>query len=142
MPRVQIELPVDWHFQTELEVRVGDVNLGGHLGHDRLVSLLHEARARMFRDAGFAELDIAGAGIIMQYLSVQYLAESFFGDLLRIFIAARDFWERGCELVYRMERSASSEEIARATTGLIFFDYRARSAIAAPEIFRKAFPPP
>ena len=28
---------------TRLTVRIGDINYGGHLGHDRLITLLHQA---------------------------------------------------------------------------------------------------
>lgn len=140
MARLNIELPARWHFETELEVRISDINFGGHLGHDRVVSLMHEARARMFASAGFAELDIGGAGIILQDLGVVYIAEAFFGDRLRVAIAARDFWERGCELVYQLMRTQDNIEVARGRTGLVFFDYKARQAIAAPEPFVRAFP--
>ena len=46
MARVKLEIPELLPFATELEVRVGDVNYGGHLGNDALLGLLHEARIR------------------------------------------------------------------------------------------------
>ncbi len=44
-------------FSATLEVRISDINYGNHLGHDSLVSLLHEARVRFLRHLGYTELN-------------------------------------------------------------------------------------
>ena len=132
-----------------MTVRVGDVNFAGHLGHDSLVTLLHEARARLFRTLGGHELDLFGVGIILADLVVVYRAEAFAGDRLTVEIAAREFSAKGCELVYRMTRApapGSPErpespgkpgiEIARARTGMVFFNYQVRLPAAVPPEFR------
>lgn len=139
MARIEIELPNQWAFRTEIPVRIDDINFGGHLGHDSIVTLIHEARARFFAAHGWRELDVAGAGIIMADLAVQYLSEAFYSDILIFEITARDFSSKGCDLVYRLSAANSNREVARAKTGIVFFDYEARIPVEVPATFRSLF---
>ncbi len=107
---------------TELEVRVGDINYGRHLGHDALITLVHEARARFFAAHGFSEWDVAGASTMVVELGVRYRAESFWGDRLRIGIHVDRVRSRGCELHYGIQRVADGGRVAEATTSLVFVD--------------------
>jgi len=107
---------------TELEVRVGDINYGRHLGHDALVTLVHEARARFFAAHGFSEWDVAGASTMVVELGVRYRAESFWSDRLRIGIHVGRVRSRGCELRYDIQRADDGGRVAEATTSLVFVD--------------------
>ncbi len=109
MARTQLELPaLIW--STTLDVRISDINFAGHLAHDRIVSLLHEARARFFRDQGCTELDVDGAGIILTDLFVVYKAEAFFGDVMRIEIGGGMWTVKGalCFIGCRTATNGSS----------------------------------
>jgi 4-hydroxybenzoyl-CoA thioesterase len=136
MARVKLTLPEELPFQTELSVRVTDLNYGGHVGNDVILAYCHEARARLFRTLGFSELNVAGLGVIVADAVVVYRAESFFGDRLRIRTAIGDHNRYGCDFFYCLERPSDDREIARAKTGIVFFDYRKRRVAAAPEAFR------
>ncbi|MCP5480303.1 MAG: thioesterase family protein [Spirochaetales bacterium] len=137
--RIEIELPEVWHFETELAVRISDVNFGGHLAHDSVLSLVHEARARFFQAHGWSELKIEGCGIIMADAALVYKAEAFFSDRLLIQLTARDFTTKGCDLVYLLTGVGSKTEIARAKTGIVFFDYERREPVEIPDGFRRIF---
>ena len=65
MPRIRIDLPATFPFAIELPVRITDVNYGGHLGNDALLSLLHEARCRFLLHHGCSEANTAGVGMVM-----------------------------------------------------------------------------
>jgi len=43
MARVKIDLPEEFIFSTEIEVRIGDVLAGRHLGNHSLIAMLNEA---------------------------------------------------------------------------------------------------
>jgi len=64
MPRVELELPERFQFVTEIPLRITDINYGGHLGNDALLSLLHEARVQFLRQYGFTEMNVDGRSII------------------------------------------------------------------------------
>ena len=87
MPRIHIPFPESVLFEHRVPVRITDLNYGNHLGHDALVSILHEARARFFRAFGMSEADVDGVGIILVDLAVRYQAQVFYGQTLRIEIA-------------------------------------------------------
>ncbi len=133
-----IELPEHLPFATELSVRITDVNYGGHLGNDALVSLLHEARVGFLAHYGFSEGDCGGAGIVISELEVAYRAEAFHGDALTIAVGAGAIGRSRAELFYRVERPADAKEVARARTTIAFFDYTARRPRRTPEPFREA----
>lgn len=140
MARVEIPLPERFPFSTELPIRVTDLNYGGHLGNDAVLSLVHEARVRFLASHGWKELDVAGAGIIMSDAAVVYRAEGFYGMVLRLEVAVDDLRTRSCDLVYRLTDVATGKEVARAKTGILFFDYAAKRVVSTPEPFRAAFP--
>ena len=139
MARIEIELPDTYHFATEISVRIGDINFAGHLAHDALLTLLHEARARLFHEHGYTELDVEGHGIIMADAGLIYRSEVHWGESLRCDIAVRDFTGKGCDIVYRITEAASGREVARAKTGIVFFDYNAGEPVAVPAGWRKKF---
>jgi acyl-CoA thioester hydrolase len=137
MPRIKIELPEKFVFQTKLPIRITDINYGGHLGNDSLLSIIHEARLRFLNHNGYSESNIEGVGIIMIDAGIQYKSEGFYGDELFIEVAVTDFTSIGCDIVYRLSNKNSKKEIALAKTGIVFFDYEKRKTARVPLEFRK-----
>ncbi len=136
MARIRIEYPERTLHTETVPVRITDLNYGRHLAHDRLVSLLHEARVGFFHALGLEEWDIGGVGIILVGLAVSYRREVFHGQTLSIDVAVAEVGSRGCELAYRVRDRATGEVAALAATGLLFYDYEARKVVAVPERFR------
>ena len=141
MARVKLNLPQQFQYSTEIPVRIDDVNYGGHLGNDSLLALLHEARVRFLGGMGYSEKDIEGVGIIMVDAVIVYRAESFHGDLLRIDLAVDDMQATGCDIFYRVVNVRDGREVARAKTGIAFFDYASRRVVPLPEGIRMRFRP-
>ncbi len=128
-------------FSTELQVRITDVNYGGHMGNDALLGLLHEARVQFLAHYGLSELDICGAGIIMADSVIVYKSEAFPGEWLEMAVTVADFNRYGCDFVYRVTEKTTGREVARAKTGIVFFDYQQRAIQKVPQPFRDLFPP-
>jgi 4-hydroxybenzoyl-CoA thioesterase len=139
MARVKIELPGAFQFKTEIPVRIDDVNYGGHLGNDAVLSILQEARVQMLKAHGWSEVDVDGAGMIMSDAAVMYKSEAFHGDVLTIETAVADVTGTGFDVIYRVVNKASGKEVVRAKTGLVFFDYATRKVVPVPQQFRKRF---
>lgn len=138
MPRVEIDLPEAWRFTTELAVRVGDLNYGNHLGNDRVLSLAQEVRVQWLRSHGLSELDVGGAGIILADAAVIYRAEGRLGMVLRGELGVGEVRTRSVELVHRFTDTATGQEIARARTGVLCFDYAARKVVHLTPALRAA----
>jgi acyl-CoA thioester hydrolase len=139
MARIKLDLPPVFKFSTELTVRITDINYGGHLGNDALLSLLHEARLRFLQSLGWSEMDCGGASIIMTDAAIVYRNEAFQGERLRIDVAVTDLQAMSCDIVYRVVNAGTAAEVARAKTGIAFFDYQARKVVPAPAAVRDAF---
>ena len=84
MNRVKLAIPKKFNFSTDLRVRISDINYGGHLGNDSLLSLIHEARLRFLKKYGFTELNIEGRDLITVDSVIIYKAEVFHGESLKI----------------------------------------------------------
>ena len=139
MPRIRIDLPEAFDFVTRIPIRVDDLNYGGHLSNDAVLSIAHEARLRWIRSLGFAsELDVAGTGLIMADAAVVFRAEGRQGMELRVEVAVDEFRSRGFDLLYRLVDDATGVEIAQVKTGMLWFDYAARKVGHVPEAFTKA----
>lgn len=139
MVRVKLELPQKFDFATDIQVCINNINYGGHLGNDSLLSLIHEARIRFLKKHGFTESDIGGVGIIMVDTVVLYKGESFHGDVLTFEVAVRDVSKVGCDFCFRVTNKNTGKEIAHAKTGIVFFDYNTRKVVNTPDAFRKLF---
>ena len=141
MTRIQIEFPDRVIFTHEEAIRIGDINYGNHLGHDALVSILHEARARLFRAFGMEEANVEGLGVILTDLAVSYRAQAFYGQALSIEIGAGEAGSRGCDLLYRVRDRDTGALVALARTGLLFYDYAGGRVAGMPKAFRRVIAP-
>ncbi|HEX9665391.1 MAG TPA: thioesterase family protein [Thermodesulfobacteriota bacterium] len=139
MPRVQLDLPKKFVFSTEIPLRVSDINYGGHLGHDSVLTLTHEARVRFLAKHGFTEMDVYGAGLIISDAIIVYKSEAFWGEVMKIEIAIGVFNKYGFDLVYKITEKKTKREIARVKTGMVFFDYKKRKVTRVPRKFKKLF---
>lgn len=137
MARVTLILPPEFIFNTLLSVRVSDINYGGHLGNDTVLSLAHEARFQFLRSLGYEnETDLdEHIGLIVADAVVVYKAEAFYGDLIEVHLAAYDFNAYGLDFFYYLLNKDTGKEIARAKTGVVCVDYIKKKIAKAPEEF-------
>ena len=136
MARVKLDLPERFLFSTEIQLRASDINYGGHLGNDAVLSIAQEARIHFLRAHGWSEHNVAGVGIIMTDAVVVYRAEAFLGDTLVIDVAVAEIERVGCDFLFRMVNKVSGKEIAQVKTGIAFFDYTLRKPVPVPAEFR------
>ncbi|MTD33829.1 thioesterase family protein [Paludibacterium denitrificans] len=139
MARIKLDLPERVVFDTTLDVRIGDINYGGHLANDAFLRLAHEARLRFLKSLGYTEMDVEGAGIIMTDAAIVYRAEAFHGDRLTFRLGLSDFNPYGFDLMYQVVDDNTGKEVARLKTGIVFFDYTARKIQSIPAAFAERF---
>lgn len=135
MARIEIQLPKKFIFQTEIVVRVSDLNYGNHVGNDSVLTLMQEARTLFYRSMGF-ESEVRLEGMIGQIVSdaaIVYKAESFLGDTLKVEIAVGDLNKYGFDLYYKITNNATGKEVAHGKTGIVCFDYSKRKMASVPE---------
>ncbi len=132
MARVKIDLPERFEFSAEFEVRMADINAGGHMGNHLFVALLNEAHLKYMQFKGFPELMVDGKAMINADLALIYKSEVFYGDILSIEVAAGDFNRYGLDLFFRVTSKNSGRVAAIAKMGMVFFDYTERRVAEIP----------
>lgn len=139
MARVKIEMPASFRFSTNIPVRIGDVNYGGHVGNDAIVSILHESRMQYLKAIGCTELEAYGTGLIMADLAVVYKGESFYGDELAVAVTADELTSVGFDLFYRitMEKEGKTVIVAEAKTGMVCYDYDNHKVSRLPDALKQ-----
>ena len=134
MPRVKLTLPQHFPFSTEIPVRVTDLNYGGHVGNDSFLSLIHELRVQFLRHHGYMEMDLAGVGLIMADVTIEFKNELFYGDTLRGSVAAGEFSRVEFDLYYKLEKFTGDKwiTVSVARTGMVCYDYKAKKIARVP----------
>ncbi len=142
MGRVKIKFPAELPtIIVEIPIRISDVNYGGHVGNDSILSIIHEARMQMLAKWGMTELNIGGPGLIMADVMIAYRGESFYGDTLLVEIYVEDITEYTFDLLYlmRTERNGQMMDVAHAKTTMVCFDYTTRTKVSVPDYLKKLF---
>jgi acyl-CoA thioester hydrolase len=140
MARVKLTLPQTFSFATTLQVRISDINYGNHLSNDAYLKYMHEARLQFFAHHHCSEQNLGeGVSVIMGDCSIVYKAECFYGDMLKIEIAAAEFGSRSFDLYYRFINANTDKIVCEAKTGMVCFNYEKRSTVAVPNEFKNKF---
>ena len=140
MARIKIELPVEFGFTAEIPVRITDLNYGGHVGNDTILSLIHEARMQFLSHHGYTtELNLDGVGLIMTDAAIEFKSELFYGEVVLASVAVSSFTKFGFEIYYKLEKSLAEKKllVAAAKTGMLCFDYSKKKIATVPEEVRK-----
>ena len=137
MARIRIELPAAFSFTATIPVRITDLNYGGHVGNDTILSIIHEARAQFLKSFGYSEIDLGGVGTIMNDVAINYKNELFYGDVVRAAVAVKDVSRVSFDLIYLLKKG--DVVVAEAKTGMVCFDYDKRKVAFLPEIVKQRF---
>lgn len=139
MARIKIDLPAAFSFSTNIPVRITDLNYGGHVGNDAVLSIIHEARMKFLAQYGYSEIQFAGVGMIMSDVGIEFKSELFYGDTVIASVTAAAFSKVSFELYYLLEKESSGKKIAVAfaKTGMICYDYEKKKIAVMPEEARE-----
>ena len=124
-------------FSTELDVLIGDINYGGHKGNERFLISFQEARLRYLKQFGYSELSVGnGAGIIMSQAHINYRAEAFWGDRLKVFVRISKLEKVRFMFEYQIIDAHNDEKlIATGYTEMVSFDFKNRKVKKLPDKF-------
>jgi acyl-CoA thioesterase FadM len=90
MGRIKIDLPQRFSFIALIPIRVTDLNYGGHVGNDTVLSIIHEARLQFLKHHGYTELNFGGEGLIMSDVAIEFKREIFYGDIVKASVAVTE----------------------------------------------------
>lgn len=139
MARIRIDCPEHFSFQCRIPIRINDINYGGHVGNDSVLSLVHEARMQFLIHHGYTEMAIGGLGLIMADAGIEFKSELFYGETVTVSVAAGEMTRIGFDIYYKLEKQAGEKTItvALAKTGMIFYNYSEKKIAAVPEAVKQ-----
>ncbi|MCE8020240.1 acyl-CoA thioesterase [Halomonas sp. MCCC 1A11036] len=140
MERIKLEFPESAIVHRQpLSVRITDMNYGRHLGHDTLVSLLHEARIQAFGSLGLTEWDMGGFPSVVVDLAIQYQSEARWPDALVVETAIPGFTGKAIVVYHRVRHAEDGRPVATARLNLVLVDPSHGRSVAIPDAVRQAF---
>ena len=123
---------------VRIDVRVGDINYGGHMGNDKALLVFHDARLAYLEALGFSEGNIGGVGIIMRDAHVVFRREVFLHDILVADVGIESVKHTSFDMTYSVRRESDGEVVFTGRTWLVAFDDQARKPVPIPEEFLQA----
>ncbi|MDJ0780542.1 MAG: thioesterase family protein [Desulfosarcinaceae bacterium] len=142
MARVELIFPEPIVYAESIDLRVTDMSRAGHLGFDKLVSLLQHVLARFFDHYGLPAGGGNSPSIIVKDLAVVYQGEAHTGDRLSFAVGVGERGERWIELYFRVTRedesSASDRPVSLAKMAVLCFDYAAGCTMPFPAAVMRA----
>jgi acyl-CoA thioester hydrolase len=138
MSRIKLNLPEHFSFEASIPIRITDVNYGGHVGNDTVLTLLHEARMQFLNHYHFSEMSFDSASLIMSDVAIEFKKEMFYGDTIKVFVTISNFSKIGFDVFYKIVKN-KDEIIAVAKTGMVCYDYELKKIVRVPETVLNVF---
>jgi acyl-CoA thioesterase FadM len=139
MGRIKIEFPDKFLFSTGIPVRITDMNYGGHVGNDAILSIIHEGRAQFLKQFDFTEIDCGGVSLIMSDVAIEFKHELFYGESVSMSIATGYVSKVAFDIFYKLEKKSSEKMIvvALAKSGMVCFNYQLKKVTAISQILKE-----
>lgn len=112
-------------FEMEYEVRVSDINYGGHMGNEVALIIFQQARIELFKSIGFSEMNVGdGVATIQKNAQVEYLGECHLGDRLKVRIVNIDLKRSNINIFY--EVYSDEKTVLTGSTLIVAYRYSER----------------
>lgn len=138
MSKIRVAKPTRTLFETEIKLRCSDINYGGHLGNDSVLTLAQHARILFLESHGWLELDCCGNSLIMTGAAVMYRSQAYLGDIITVSLDVQNAKHSSFDFIYLFTNKETGKEIARVQSSMAFFDYTKKSLASIPEQFNQA----
>ena len=121
-------------FKTMLEVQIGDINYGGHVGNERYLLFAQETRLRFLQAIGQSEVNFGSFGLVLTESHVEYFHELFRGDKLEISLSITPPSRASFDCYYVISVNRNNQLLIAAVikTAMVCFDYHERKVKSIP----------
>jgi acyl-CoA thioesterase FadM len=136
--RVRKIVPGPTCFETSIDVQIGDINYGNHVGNERYLLFAQETRIRFLQSIGCSEVKFGEHGLVLTEAHVEYLHELFHGDslIIKMSVSAPSRASFDCFYEIIAIRPAGNITAALIKTAMVCFDYNERKVRSISEPLR------
>lgn len=138
MTRIKLTFPEKSIFTYKSTISVNQINYGGHLGNDSVLTIFQDARIAFFLSNKLAENNIGeNLGIIQNDAAVQYLSEGHLHEQIITEVAILPTSKIGFDVYYKITAIDSGKVISIGKTGMITYSYTNKKIASTPDSFLK-----
>ncbi len=137
MPRVRNEVQKEYEFKCKIEVRMNDINMGGHVGNTQMIAITHDARIKLYKELGISELDLGDGktGMVVADIAANFKAEVFLDDEVIVRSHIGEIGNTGFRLFHNVESNGITAALIE--TGIVAFNFKERKAAGLPQAFEE-----
>ena len=139
MPRIILPKPLNFHFKTDLNLRIYDLNYGAHMGNDAVLRIVHEVRLRYLNSIDMSEQNFFGISLLMSDCAIVYKNQAFYGDNIVVQVSVTELGKYTFDIFYLLSDVSKNIEIARVKTGMACYDSKAQKISKIPDDFVDIF---
>lgn len=136
MTRIKLTFPENSIFSYKSTIGVNQINYGGHLGNDSILTIFQDARIAFFLSNKLSEINIGNElGIIQSDAAIQYKSEGHLHEEITTEVAIIPTSKIGFDIYCKITSLATKKVIAIGKTGMITFNYATKKMAPTPESF-------
>ncbi|MEC8738735.1 MAG: thioesterase family protein [Bacteroidota bacterium] len=137
MGRIKLEIPSKKLYEHQIEIRVDDLNYGQHLGNEMILVYAQQTRIKWLESWNYSELSIEQKSIIQGDAAIEYQSEGFLNNQIITSLFLGTVGRASFELYYLFFNKSLNKVLARAKTGIVFYDYSLKKSVSIPEAFKE-----
>jgi len=116
---------------TEMKVRFGDTDMLGHVNNASYFTYMEESRIDFLAALGLEQVPL-----ILASARVDFLAQTYFSDLLDVETFVSRIGNSSFDIVNRMYRSGGQDLVFEGVAVVVYFDYATQRAALVPDDLR------
>ena len=121
---------------SRYQVRIGDINYGGHMGNDKALQVFHDARINFLKELGHTELNLGNSiAVIIVEANIKYKREVFLHDKLETEVWVSNINGLKWTISYTTKREKDNIEVFTGSTLMLCYDYNRKKVAKIPEDF-------
>lgn len=135
MARVRLQIQPEYEFSNTIQMRVSDLNIGGHIGNVEMVRIIDETRFLVLRTLGIEQKSLTEGemSMVMSDIAVNFKSEGLLTESLTVETHIGDVRSRGFRNYFRVLQKGAL--VALAESGMVFFDLKKGKVAHVPEYF-------
>ena len=124
---------------TPIQIRFADLDGLNHVNNAVYLTYVELARISYLRESVWAEVDLSNLSFILAGASLDFILPVFLEDDIKVYTRCSKIGNKSFELEHLFVRTKADnlQEVAKAKSVLVAYDYKAEKSIVIPDEWRE-----